>query len=318
MVDLFNRVFGRIDATFEPRTLEEWRWQYQDNPAGSGAWLAFTPEGQVVCQYAGWFSRALFRGQETRILQVVDSMNDPDFGRGLTAGKLFGHVARCFLEQYEGPPPDGLSLTWGFPVPAAWRIGKSLMAYEIVRNQMKLACAPDALRLPLARRVEIEIVDTFPDEVGALFERARGDWEVIAIRSKEWLDWRFTAHPRHRYHIALARRAGELVGYTVYRCGPFDGDDELGLICDWLVDPRHPEVEVALLDWLAGRALADGARELVTIFPDTAPQWLAFQEAGFVARPTRYFMVCRDFGHKSPMRWLYHNWFYTLGELDIV
>jgi hypothetical protein len=32
---LFNSVFGEGDPNFQPRTPEQWRWLYRDNPAGS-------------------------------------------------------------------------------------------------------------------------------------------------------------------------------------------------------------------------------------------------------------------------------------------
>ena len=316
IVAAFNRIFGEVDPGFVPRTLEYWRWQFLGNPAGHVTWLAVAEDGRIACQYTGLLQDVLIEGRPAVIMQVVDSMNDPAYRRTLTGGRLFASIAASFLETNEAPR-GSVCFYWGLPIPRAWRVGKRAIRYDIVRTQLELRAAPEELSLAPAPGVEVETVEAFPEDTGELFRRAAAPHGVIAVRDERTLDWRFVDHPDRRYVVATARKQGTLVGYAVYRAGEFGGDFGGGLVCDWLVDPAHPEADDALLAWLADRAREDGADELLGFFPETCREWAAFQRAGFVARASRYFMGVRPTPVCS-LRWLYWHWYYTLGESDLV
>jgi hypothetical protein len=132
------------------------------------------------------------------------------------------------------------------------------------------------------------------------------------------LDWRFVERPDERYDIGIARRGGAAVGYAVYRRGLFARVEGEGLICDFICPPDDVGTRTALLAWLVERARASGAERLVTLFPDTSPEWLAFQRQGFHAAGTAYFVVGKSFVKRHRIQWLYQNWFATLGDTDLV
>ena len=56
----------------------------------------------------------------------------------------------------------------------------------------------------------------------------------------------------------------------------------------------------------------------MTVFPETAPEWQAFQRAGFHAAGTRYFVAGRSWVKKVKIRALFETWFTTLGDTDLV
>ncbi|MEX1025568.1 MAG: hypothetical protein WD226_10885 [Planctomycetota bacterium] len=314
----FNRVFREVDPDFVDRTLEEWRWTYLDNPSGWRISLALTPAGEVVSQYAGIAQRMRLDGEPAYFSQAVDSMTDPAWRKGLKRPGFFVLTGYPYAAQYGGPPPDKDVVMWGAPVPAAWRIGKSYLEYELVRSQLKLTVEPDALRDRSVEGIDAAPVDAFGDDVEALFERAAEGRRAIAVRDLAQLHWRFRDHPKHDYTLVEARRGGELLGLAVYRLGTFDGRWNEALIADWLVPATERAAAHALRAWVRERALADGAERVTAIFPDTAPEWLAFQLAGFRAEPSRFFLVGRQYTRKYDMRWLYRNWYYTLGDTDLV
>jgi len=313
----FNRVFAEADPSFVPRTLEQWRWQYLENPSGWRISLAVLDgDGSVISQYAGVGQRMLLEGQPANFSQAVDSMTDPAWRRGLKKPGFFVLTGYPYAAGYGGPPPDQDTIMWGLPVPPAWRVGKTYLDYELVRTQLKLVADPARLVLGDASGVDIEEVDEFPEEVAALAERRAGAAGAMAIRDKAQLDWRFVRHPEKSYKIALARRAGALVGCSVFATGAFDLSED-ALVCDWIVDVGDTAAANALLAWQAQHARAAGMQRLTTILPETCPEWLAFQRAGFRVRPTHYFLVGRNYVKRYSMIWLYHNWFYTLGDTDL-
>ena len=328
ILDTFNRVFAGVDPGFVPRTLEEWRWTYLDNPSGWRISLAVTDDGRVISQYAGIAQRVLLDGEPGFFSQAVDSMTDPAFRRGLKAPGFFVLTGYPYADGYGGPPPDKDTIMWGLPVPPAWRIGKRYLKYELVRTQLELAAEVDALALPGVGSHgvtvdELDPAEGFPGDVDELFRAHAERHLAMAVRDKAQLDWRYGRRPGYRYRAAVARRDGRPVGLTVQRSGAFDGRAG-SLVCDWVVgrptgagEPFDLGAAVELLAWHRARAIADGQDRLVTLFPDTAAEWLAFQEVGFRVRDTSYFLVGRNYVKRYDMRWLRRHWYYTLGDTDL-
>jgi hypothetical protein len=165
--------------------------------------------------------------------------------------------------------------------------------------------------------VELVEVQRFPVEIGALFERLAPGLGIAALRDQRRLDWRYADHPEQRYAIALARVEGLLAGYAVARSGLFDGREGT-LACDWLTDRARPEVALALRAWLVRQARAEGRRRLAALLPDTSPEWLEFQRAGWRVEPTRYTLVARSWRRALRVDDLRASLWVTLGDTDLV
>lgn len=318
ILETFNRVFAGVDPNFEPRGIDHWRWQYLGNPSGSKVLVAWTPEGKVAGQLGNVWQRVWLQGRLVSFSQAVDSMSDPALRKGLKKESLQARLGNLYAETWAGEGEGKQALLWGAPVPAAWRVGKNFIRYEVIRTQLLLFAPPDAVIPGDPGGVEVEEAERFPLEVADLFERCRDEHGAIAVRDAPQLDWRFTDHPVHDYSVAFARRSGRIAGYAVYRVGDFDGRAGVGLLCDWLVPAEDHAARAALLAWLRNRGRADGVAELVAVLPDTSSEWDTFQNAGFRAAPTQYAIVGRECVPGLDMRFLRENWYYTLGDTDLV
>lgn len=318
ILETFNRVFGQVDPGFEPRSLEAWRWEFLDNPSGKRIYLALTEEGKVVSQYAGLAQRVILRGEPVSFSQQVDSMTDPAWRLVLAVPGFFVLTAQPYGERFGGAGEDQDWFMWGLPVWSAWRIGKTFLDYEVLRTQLKLVAPLERLELGAAAGVEVEELTDFPDQVEAVGAARAEAAGAFAVRDLAQLRWRFVERPDRDYSIGVARRGGVAVGYAVFRKDFFDHREDEGLICDWVVPPQDTGACDALLGWLRDKAASQGASRLVTIFPETSPEWEAFQRRGFHAAGTMYFIVGRSWVKRVKMRWLFENWYYTLGDTDIV
>lgn len=316
ILETFNRVFAEVDPGFVPRSMETWNWLYRQNPSGWRIYVAITDEGEVMSQYSGIAQRMILEGGPAYFSQALDSMTDPKYRRGLKRPGFFVLTGYPYAANYGGAPPDKDVVMWGYPVPQAWRIGKSFLKYEIVRTQNKLVREPQKILLGAAPGTEVESVNEFPEAVDAFFDSCSKEHGAIAVRDKAQLDWRYVDNPLHEYSIGVARRAGEIVGFAVFRVGTFDGDED-GLLCDWLVKRGDRRAAEALLAWTVERAEEAQCERVTAVFPDTIDEWLFFQNAGFRVRPTRYFIIGRNYVKKYNMPWLHSNWFYTLGDSDL-
>jgi len=314
ILEAFNRIFARVDPTFRPRTLAEWRWQYERNPSGRRIFLAVAEDGRILAQYAGIPQRVLLDGEPTFFSQSVDSMADPEFRR-LAREPLFVQVGRAFDAGFGGVGPDRDTLMWGLPVPVAFRIGKKQLKYELVRQQHKLG-APLAGLAPAATALEAEELRAFPAEMDALSARTARERRGLAVRDRAQMSWRYEENPHHRYRLAAVRRAGELTGMAVYRKGSFDQVED-ALLVDWLAPADDEGVRAALLAWVLACARAEGCARLTVLFPDTAPEWLAFQRLGFRVQASRYFLVAWSFSARHDLAWMRRHWYYTLGDTDL-
>ena len=318
ILDAFNRVFARIVDGFRPRTLETWRWQFLANPSGKLLLSAVAPDGRVAAHHGFVGLRLRVDGVERTAMQVVDTFVDPGDKRGLQRTSLAAALMNRFVAHTGGDGPGRHAFYYGFPVRAALRVGESLGQYELVRGQLKLSVGLDELAPVVAAGVEVEEVERFPEETAALFARAAERHRAIGVRDAAHLNWRFAEAPDRSYRRALARSDGALVGYAVYRRGCFDGDDEEGLLVDWLVFPDAPAACDALLAWLRERAHEDGVSRLTTVLADVADEWLGFQQRGFRVLPTQYPMIVWTCVRAYDVDWLRAHWYYTLGDTDLV
>jgi hypothetical protein len=313
----FNRCFAQVDPSFVPRQLDEWRWQYLANPGGWRIYLAVTEDGRIISQYAGIGQRMLLEGAPGRFSQAVDSMTDPAFRRGLKKPGFFVLTGYPYAANYGGSTPDKDTIMWGLPVPAAWRIGKTYLEYDMIRTEGKLCATERTLRPGAAPGVEVEERRTWPADLAALFAAVAQGRGAIAVRDEAHLNWRFLERPRTEYSLAAARAGGRTVGLAVFRAATFDGRRD-GLLCEWLVDPARPEAAGALAHWAHERSTAAGCEHLTAVLPDTAPEYLDLQRRGFRVAPTRYFLVGRSYSKRHDLRWVYRHWYYTLGDTDLV
>jgi len=309
----FNRVFGASDAAFRPRTLEEWNWEFRANPAGRRVFLALF-EGEVVAQYAALPARVWIDGRESTFAQIIDSLVDPAHRSGLKRPGLFVRTAWPFFDAYGGPEKD--LVHYGWPVASAWRIGKTFLDYEIVRTQTLLGREPGPGPAELPGGVEV--LERFDHQARWLYDRCAGEWGASAIRDEDFLNWRFVNNPHHDYTIlAVKDDEGIVRGHAVYRFGDWVMPG-MGIVCDWLVPPDEPEIGALLTEGVLAQARSDGARSVAALFPEWSPWFQRFQDAGWLVRPSEYFMVARNFDRRFDMLWLRDHWWYQLADTDLV
>lgn len=313
ILETFNRVFAEVDPGFVARSSELWRWSTLANPAGLRLRLAVDARGRVLAQYAGRPQRVLLEGAPATITQCVDSMAAPE-ARALSRSTLFVRTGREFALAHGGPPGHGDPFMWGFPVPAARRIGERFLGYETIRRQTALLLDGDLEPLPPSS-LRAEETTTIDRSWSEFSWRVAARYGAIGERTAEVLRWRYLEHPIHCYRLAIARDLSSptpsaLLGFAVVRRAAFEGRDSL-LLCDWLA---LPDAWAPLLAW--ARHLAVG-RPLLAVLPPWCEEHAAFQDLGFRVRPTRLLLVGRSFDRRRDLRFWARSWYYTLGDSDL-
>jgi hypothetical protein len=93
--------------------------------------------------------------------------------------------------------------------------------------------------------VEVFDLEAFDSRFDDLWQRCARDHQVIGVRDRDFLTWRFTSRPDTSYLCLAAARGSQILGYLVYRIVERDAG-RLGYIVDFLIE-GEPDSVFALL-----------------------------------------------------------------------
>lgn len=319
ILETFNLVFREVcGPDYVDRTLEQWQWAYANNPAGHRISLAVAEDGTVASQYAGMPMRYDTPWGEQFLIHCVDSMTHPNWRQGLKAKSLFVETCMPFWDHSK---VIGDALFYGFPVDAAYRIGKRYLKYEMMRIIDYLIRVRSQKVLDAPAGIECERVDAVPPDIGSLYDLVRDDKQCLLRRDYRYLSWRYFDNPSHAdYEVWCARRSGRLCGLIVLK--PRSGlAPDSATIADWLA----PEADVDAMDALLAKAVQRQQEEqmdrLIAVFPPWSKEHQHLVARGFVETPSANWMQRRMIHNichaQITAEFLDQNWWYTLGDSDL-
>jgi len=318
ILPMFRRSF-HVD-----RSLARWRWEYRENPYG-GLRIseAFSPEGQLVAQYAGYpvrFHHAA--GGETRTLpalQIGDTMTEPSFrhlGRGPTS--LLGRTVRHYYARFcEGQ----VAFNYGFNTGNIQRFSMSFVGARRLESLpfhvLDLAARPLATPNPLLSRLagfRVERIAHFDARWDAFFQRVSGAYGLLVERDARYLEWRYARCPDTEYFLYALFRRDRLAGWSVFRA---KGDRLLW--GDALFDPEVPAAPRQLLARVLAAPEHSQAKTVET-WASSRPAWWREQvlSLGFESRPEPDDLgfVFVPFG-EDPEEELRARLYYMMGDSDL-
>lgn len=315
----FNLVFREVCGPgYVDRNEAQWRWAYLDNPAGHRISLAVANDGTIASQYAGMPMRCDTPFGEQLFVHCVDSMTHPAYRQGLKAKSLF--VETC-LPFWAHSKAIGDALFYGFPVDAAYRIGKRYLDYVMMTVVDYLIRDRSAPPLPQPAGIEVAKVAAVPGDVDGLYESVRADKACLVRRDHRYLQWRYVQNPqRADYELWTARRGGRLAGFMVLKPGSGLAPDA-ATIADWLV----PEADVAAADALLAAAVRrqheEQKQRLMTVLPPWSCEHRHLRARGFEEVPSANWLqrrlihnICKP---EITPEFLAGRWWYTLGDSDL-
>lgn len=318
LLECYHRVFGADTPEGRMRTMERWRWQWEQNPVAGATDLILLAVDRAAekTRVAGHFAcmpvRMFDRGVSKNAGLAVDLMVDPVYRRGLRRPGLFGNLGVEWFTTYQKAGMH--DLVFGFPNQLSYRIGNAVLCYEVVRTQPVLYREPLST-LSRGRGIEVQEVSEADESFDALFERLAPDLKLLVWRDAKYINWRYATHPDFKYRIFAARDANGLRGWAVVR------------VCDWFVPSN-----CVLVDWLVPGGDIDATRELLVaagavradsgspctsiLLPDNNPWYRDLQLEGFMVIPTEYICCVVSLGKPYSTYVLRREWYYTHGDFD--
>lgn len=312
ILDLFSRSFH------ETRSIEHWRWKYEQDPYGGGRIsVAFDDRNALVAHYAGYPVRFRVAGSDAPAHQIGDTMTDPSIrhiGRGPTS--ILGRTALHFYENF---CEKQVAFNFGFNVANiqkfSLRFLRSTRVEDVAYRRRDLRSDPMKRLTRLeryARGVSLELVTETSSEWDELFARVERHYGFLIRRDAGYLKWRYFSRPDVRYVVIAMRKWGRLAGWLVFRLR----EDRMS-IGDLLIDPDDSVVlDVAL-------------RHLSRLYPSNAiemwcpprPQWmhelLTSIRLPLAPEPQNLGVMCVPFVDADAPSRMASSLFYTMGDGDL-
>jgi hypothetical protein len=317
ILDTFNRVFAEGNPWFEPRSMARWRWQYVDNPKGGQIVVAVHDEtGSIAAHFAAVVRTLRAPDRTGLVAEAVDSFVDAKFRAALRRPGLFVVTVNRWTQEFCGPGGD--LFFYGLPIETAARIGGAFLDYQCVETTLALEKSIEAPR-PFGGPAmpALSEVDDFDGRFVQLYEEVAPELGLSIVRDLPYLRWRYLQHPDYKYRIAVVGDSAILNGYMVTRRGLFD-DRHDQLVVDFLVRRGDFDTMRTLLRWVADRGREEGATRISCMLPAATAWFGDLQRLGFFVRNTKYEWTISHNRRPFETHNIRKQWFYTLGDTDLV
>ena len=305
--DLFARTFGR------KRSLEEWRWRFEEAPIARRDISVLCFDGRVV-GHVGRVGYPTFVNGRRAVCRVSgDMMVDPDFrGRG-GFGLLLEDGADQPYDVRLHSPNEVARFLWSRMALSR----PSLTMTQWVRWQPPILAPLWRFRRRWARDLRVELLTDPGEEVDEMAEASALWAPVIRVRDARYLRWRWLDQPGTDWRLLAARSAdGRLRGVVAYGVDPW-AEAPTGRIVDLLAGDRATTTALlaASADALARRRLT----RVAFAYEDPRP-WSARAcvTAGFIRRGTgpdvagACWSDCTRPAADTPS-----DWYLPLGDTDL-
>jgi hypothetical protein len=303
--------YGPADTMVNP---EDFRWRHAENPAGQAQITVVRDED--IDQVIGftWMVPLHMRlfGQDYVGAMTTNQLIRPDYRGSMAYAKMIRHRLRLLRKstafRYSFPADDIFESTVSIEKMSAFDIPLLIRPLNLVQLAQMLytrrwmgllsgwggqVVSPLLFysRAGTAQRhsLKIEWLDHFDERFDDLWQRVQDKYNIMVVRDRAFLAWRFAPVSRRAYRILTASADGELIGYAILRCTDEIRGIPIGLIMDLLLEPgaRGEAAGLLLLAnawqhfreekvWLAG-ALA---------FPHTV-EYQVVRRAGYRPCPPR-------------------------------
>jgi GNAT superfamily N-acetyltransferase len=274
---LWGRCFGR------PKGGQTVAWLFREGPVGPCPRSVAELDGRMVAHAGVAVLRFQIAGGEGLAGYSVGAMTDPAVrGRGLfvrTAEHLYQRLAQSGFALVAGFSnarsarlhTQQLGRTPIRPFPWCVRVlrpvGAGLAIVGVGRSASRTE-APLAEWPSSSASSGVRVEPCSPDDprIDAVWEQARREIVVGAVRDAAYARWRYASRPDAGYRAGLALREGRPVGWAVARLLPLRGL-RAAFLLDLLADPEDRAAGTALLDAIDVWARAAGAHVVSALRP---------------------------------------------------
>lgn len=325
------------------RWLKGWQWMFVNNPAGGSIiWLA-EHNDKLVGEYPLVLVDMKIGGKVAKAAQIADTMTHPEYRRQGIASSLGKQALRQLKTQ-------GGALAFGFPTAEAYPLHiksswfdvcpvktvvrplnlRNLVKGRLVQNRLLSSSlstigglaikAISRLRKPPeVDGLTITRLSSFDHRFDDFWQQVCDDYNIIVVRSKDYLNWRYVDSPNVEYTVYAAEKEGKVCGYIVLGHKYYHG-----LVLGHVVDIIAPLNQHDIIQNLISKAVAHFALEKADAVVSSIianKYYTDFLKVGFISYPrSRQRFIAYNASPHLQDEFLRNpkNWFIQSGDLPLV
>lgn len=275
LLTLLRAAFARwppANIPIEPSDHLAWKLS---SPGANGSHVVVEAQGEIIgCRFTIARRMKLF-GEELSARFGVDTAVHPGWHRRgvMTRMREFGWQQLAQRFDLNSGITDN-----EFVLQQDLREKRRLFANRIEVLERNTLDAPAASGV---EGVTIREVAAFDDRIDDFWRGASQPFDIIVVRSREYLNWRYADRRAGRFTIVFAERDAHLLGYAV-----LSAFGDKGSIADLLVLPERPDLLEVLLQDCVTRLAASGALRIQVWNAAHHPYRDSLVRNGFAAKRT--------------------------------
>ncbi|MFZ5632518.1 MAG: GNAT family N-acetyltransferase [Bacillota bacterium] len=281
-----------------------WRWLNLANPAGPSmietAW-----DGEKLIGVYGLVPVKLWAGGEIVLGALSDvAVTHPDYRyRG-----VFSALGRSLYHRAE---ERGVRIIYGFPTEHSKHGFEKTLGWDFVHGCRALVCWGCGGAGGGENLMDVYEVDSAGNDFDPLWDKvARGAIRssILAVRDKEYINWRFVEHPENRYRIFMAAGGAGPGGYIIARLPAGAGETCVDIVDVLAEDVNSFRELVGFALGYYGEAGCVRIRLTAGSVFFHCIRGMGFKESGFV-----YYFGCRPLKNAPEFS---REWYYTMGDTN--
>jgi len=342
--ELVKAVWGaKLEIPAKKKWIRGWQWMFVNNPAGSSIIRLAEHKGKPVAEYPLVMVDMKVGRRLAKAGQLADTMTHPQYRRQGIASTL-GREALAKLKE------QNALLAFGFPTTEVYPLHinsgwidvcaiQTMIKPLNLKNTLNEYVSHNGLLInifsklgelslntifryrkpPIVDGLTISRIFCFDQRFDDFWDMISKDFNIIVVRNRKYLNWRYVEAPNAKYTIYIAEKHKKIFGYMVLE-NKFHNGLTFGRILD-IIAPLDQEV---IIQCLISKAIEHFEQnEVDAIYSSIISKryFQSFLMNGFIPFP-RYKM--RFIAYKASQQisngflMNHKNWFIQLGDLPMV
>ena len=167
---------------------------------------------------------------------------------------------------------------------------------------------------PYIKDVKITKIAQFDDRIDVFWKDVSRYFNIIVVRNKEYLNWRYFQRPHLNFKVLLAENDDKILGYIV-----FTSRVNTGFIVDLLVYPHRLDIIQSLVSMATEQLQEEKVHRMICRMLKNNPYYKILRGNGFIPySPKHSFGVTIHSPSNAPEESVKNpnNWYLTLGDTN--
>jgi GNAT superfamily N-acetyltransferase len=299
--------------------LDHLRWKMASHPIATRFHLVAEHGAEIIAVRLFIVREVIFAGRTLLSYQPVDISVHPEYqNQGLL--KYMRTLDYNRLEDRTYAETFDLKLAYESGHPAAMRLQVEIPGSFLFGNQLEVLSRSNdghASGPPQAAPFGIRTVSAFDDRLDVFWREAARPFDLILVRTKDVMNWRYSDARAGNFTIVIAEHNGMLLGYALTRCSR-----GRGYIADLLALPGRSDVAEGLVRAALVQLRGQPLERIECWLPARHPYQPLLRDLGFAPRKSRVRARYRPFlTSERELELLRHpdaRIHFTAGDTDLV